>query len=500
MNEEYMNLANLPGRQGKQTWLLDKLERLSVWESRALTALTQRRPPNTAEDMVNRVLALQGCSVYLAPDGYESLGERELRRMGGSDPEELLPHADLYALGTRFEDQHPGLFVGNCFVAYPLEDAPVYRGRDSPLPGDDGWSVRLKLASPAVPEGVWLRLPDYRDLDADCASDGESALAKDALRVQSLNECTLLDAECVLPEAGDIKEQYDSIEDLVFDGNSLGIILDERGQGTEYWIERFAAALEYENCRKLRLALDISQNLHCYDWVSCEMLEEFALDHLRSCGVSEELIQSGSIDLTSYAEDLLENSGYMLTGDESAYVTRNAQTFSYSYSMEAETPAAPKNDPAQEENILPEDILSASPPLADLAANLSPEETLSVNAALRESLSGRGPDGLRQLEAAMDFEDCASLGEAVEIAAHLDCYKFMGISICDEAARQELLNKGLDDWVIEQCFNLSAYAAISHGFDDLYTSEDTGLYVHKSDLSFQLAYWREKTGPIGPSM
>ena len=44
--------------------------------------------------------------------------------------------------------------------------------------------------------------------------------------------------------------------------------------------------------------------------------------------------------MKSYAEDLLETSGYMLTGDESAYVTRNTRTFSYNYSMDAEVAAA----------------------------------------------------------------------------------------------------------------------------------------------------------------
>ena len=193
MNEEYMNLASLPGRQGEQTWLWNRLERLSVWEGKALAALTQHRPPNTAEEMVNHVLALQSCAVYLAPGGYEDLGKREVCRMAGKDPDELLPHVDLHALGMRFEDLHPGLFVENCFVAYPSEKTPIYRGRDSPLPEDEDWSVKLKLASASAPEGVWLRLPDYQGLDADCASDGETALAKDALRVQSLDECTLLE-------------------------------------------------------------------------------------------------------------------------------------------------------------------------------------------------------------------------------------------------------------------------------------------------------------------
>ena len=417
--------------------------------------------------------------------------------MGGSDPEELLPHTNLYALGTRFEDQHPGLFVGGCFVAYPTEETPVYHGRDSPLPEDEGWSVKLKLASPAAPEGVWLRLPDHQSIEQEDGSDGEIAVAKVALGVQSLNECTLLETECVLPEAGDIAQQYESIEDLVFDGNNLGFILDERGQGAEHWIERFAAALEYENCRKLRLALDISQNLNCYEWVSCDKLESFAVDHLRSRGVSEDLIQSGSINLTSYAEDLLETSGYMLTADESAYTIRNDRTFSYNYSTEAE--ATLRSTPAQEESVLPEDILSASPPLAALAANLSPEETFSVNAALRESLARRGPDGLRQLLTAMEFEECDTLHDAVEIAAHLDCYGFVDIDGFREAVRAELLSKGVDERAL-CCFDYETYAALTHDFGFIHTSQGNRMYLCKTDQTFQLPKWQEKTGLTGPSM
>lgn len=346
MNREYTYLASLPGTQGEQSWLRDRLEALSVWESAALAALNQRRPPNTAEEMVNRLLSLQDCVVCLAPDGYESLGERTLRRMAGEDPDELLPHVDLCALGMEYENEHPGCFAGTCYVSCPPDpQTPPYQGKHSLLPQDTGWSVKLKLASPTVPEGVWLRLPDYQIFGAGDGSDGETAVAKDVLQVKSLNECTLLEARCILPEAGNIQEQYNSIEDLVFDGNNLGFILDERGQGAAHWLEQFAAALEYEGCHTLRFALDISQNLNCYEWVPCDGLEDFAIRHLRSRGVSEELIRSGHIRLESYAEDLLENSGYMLTADESAYITRNSRAFSYSYSMEPETPAAHESMP-----------------------------------------------------------------------------------------------------------------------------------------------------------
>lgn len=491
VNREYTYLASLPGTQEEQTWLRDRLETLSVWESTALAALTQCPPPSAAEEMVNHVLALQGCSIYFAPGDYEDLGKQALRRMGGKDPDELLPHVDLHALGMRFEDLHPGLFVENWFVAYPSGKTPVYRGRDSPLPEDDGWSVKLKLASPAAPEGVWLRLPDYPSTEPGDASVGEIALAKDALQVQSLDECTLLEAKCILPEAGNLQEQYDSIEALVFDGNNLGFILDERGQGAENWLDRFAAALEYEGCHTLRFALDISQNLDCYEWVPCDGLEDFAARHLRSCGVSEDLIRSGCINLEGYAEDLLETSGYMLTSDESAYVTRNLRKFEFGFCAAEETATARY------------DFLKSTPDsiplLVRLSDKISPEEVSAAKTAIREALAERGPNGLRQLQAAMEFEECDGLKEAVEIAVHLDSYGFVDIRSFRETTKEELLSKGVDEKAL-RCFDYETYAALTHDFAFIHTSSAAGMYLCKTDPSFQLPKWQEQTGMQGSAM
>ncbi len=156
------------------------------------------------------------------------------------------------------------------------------------------------------------------------------------LKADSLDDCTLLEVQCSLPEVGDLTAQYSSTSELVRDGNNLGHVMDEQGQGEPHWLEKFAAALEYEDCRTLKFALDISQNMHCYEWVSGEELADFAANHLRSCGVPEELIQSGTINFDDYAEDLLETSGYMLTGGESGYITRNSREFIREYTAEPE--------------------------------------------------------------------------------------------------------------------------------------------------------------------
>ena len=184
--------------------------------------------------------------------------------------------------------------------------------------------MKVKLASSAVPEGVWLRLPDY---SAMTDRPDEVALALDELKTRSLENCMLLDVRCSLPELGNLMEQYDSALELVNDGSDLGYVLDEQGQGMPHFMERFAAALEFEHCRDLRLALDISQNLHCYEWVPRDGLKDFGRRKLLEAGVSEELLDSGCIDLEGYGADLLEEAGYVLTADESAYITRNNLEF-----------------------------------------------------------------------------------------------------------------------------------------------------------------------------
>ena len=212
MRNDFRYMAELPGTPAEQAWVRERLEALSEWEGIVLAASVSRRLPASAEDAVNHLLSLCEGSVYLSEDNYKRLGERQLYATEKNLPDDVLEYIDLCAMGMRFAGDHPGYFVENHYVVCPPEDVmTAYQGRDSPLPEDGGWSLKLKLASAAAPEGVWLRLPDYQGLEPEGISDGEIAAAKDALRVQSLDACTLLEARCVLPEAGAVQDQYDSV-------------------------------------------------------------------------------------------------------------------------------------------------------------------------------------------------------------------------------------------------------------------------------------------------
>ena len=338
-------LMSLPLMEQEQRWIMERLDTLSVKEQYQLSAAILRTgkleelagktgwelqtailhmDPKVAVDAVNCLLSLEDYQVCFPAGSYAQLGSFYLQHEARL-PERAMYYADLEALGRRYEDRHPGLFVGNCYVEYPEHpSAPRYTGQGL-IPEDDGWSMKVKLASSAVPEGVWLRLPDH-SLVNDGKPD-EVDIALHELRVNSLEDCVLMDARCALPEAGNVMEQYADAQELVRDGSDLGCALEEQGQGMPNFMERYAAALEFEHCHDLRLALDISQNLHCYEWVPCAGLWDFSRQKLLEAGVSEELLDTGCVDLEGYGADLLEEAGYVLTADESAYIARNNLEF-----------------------------------------------------------------------------------------------------------------------------------------------------------------------------
>lgn len=337
---DFAFLTQLPGTKQEQDWLKERLETLSVREGVILSAAAMRNPPEDMAQAINCLQSLDGYEVRIGAGSYEALGQAYLCDKTNV-PEDALLFADLEQMGQYYEDQHPGLFVGNCYVEYPPTDSqPVYRGQGSLLPCDHGWSVKLKVAPPAVPEGVWLRLPGPF-LEAP-EGTVEEALALQELKVQCWDECALLDARCVLPEAGDLVAQYaGDVGDLIYDGIELGFVLAQKGQGMPCFTEKYAAALALEGCQTLKLALDISQNLRCYNWAPRASLEDSGRQKLMNLGISEELIRASGIDLAGYKAHLLEQEGYTPTADGWGYVRRSSEEFHYQFS----TPAQPQEEP-----------------------------------------------------------------------------------------------------------------------------------------------------------
>ena len=198
-------LLQLPGRPEEQDWLRERLEVLTAREGIALDAAIQRHPAQDSTEVVSLLASLDEYEVLGGIQSYEDLGlyyleETNARLLA------LRDYIDLDKLGRQYEAQHPGRFAGGCYVVYPRKGVTgFYDGVNLPGP-DYSWSLRLKLASSAVPEGVWLALPDYNDIMD--VRPGEIRLALDALGVQTIRECTLLEARCSLPGITGLEDAY----------------------------------------------------------------------------------------------------------------------------------------------------------------------------------------------------------------------------------------------------------------------------------------------------
>ena len=207
------------------------------------------------------------------------------------------------------------------------EPRQIYDGTNLDRLPDMDWSLRLKLASPAAPEGVWVCLPDNAIEDDD--RPDELGLALRELRVQTVQECRLLDVRWSLPELSIGLDEYRDLADLIYDGNDLGFVLQEQGQGERHFLEKFRAVLECEHCHALKFALDIAENLNCYDYCPASETEQFGKEALQKQGgaVFRDSVLQGGIDLKAYGAARLEQQGYLLNTAGTGYIRRLGQAF-----------------------------------------------------------------------------------------------------------------------------------------------------------------------------
>ena len=318
MNSDFSGLLSLPHTDAERKWLREKLETLSPKESAVLTALLSWKEPKTAADAVNLLLNVSRCDVYFPVSGYADLGERYLKEEGVTLPEGAEEFTDMEALGRICERKFPGQFVGDCYVLHPGQSLWEPYSAQTPESLSYGWNIRIKLASESCPEGVWIHLPDYNFVEDELT--GEIGIALRRLGAEDIGECRILDAQCNVPGVGDIPAQYDSIEALIYDANNMGFLLEEHFQGAPDFQEKFAAALEYENCATLADAAGIGDDASSYEVVKVENLRSFAEKRLEENGVPPEM--HGAVNLDEFGVRLLLDSGFRKSRDGTLFVGR----------------------------------------------------------------------------------------------------------------------------------------------------------------------------------
>lgn len=181
-----------------------------------------------------------------------------------------------------------------------------------------------------VPEGVWVNFP-IQKINDDMPHEFETAM--DALKVPNWNRTIVLETRCRFPNLQNLGDQYESVEQLISDANNFSYICEEAGQGAYCFEEHLRAAMELESCTELAHAMDISQNLHCYDFLpSEEHWGKFGRFIARKSGIiKESSTLSPYFDYAAYAATEIERLN--LTPCAHGYIHRNEQDFCYEYSQ-----------------------------------------------------------------------------------------------------------------------------------------------------------------------
>ena len=321
----------LPGTPEEKAFLHARFTEMSVRESCLVEGASQFQSIETAADMINLSEQLDCFAFYYGATDDDELGRYFAEYRDKVSPDQM-QFLNLEQWGRDLRERHGGVFVSGGFVEQISPCSQIYNGENLGGMTGGSWSVRLKLASKYCPEGVWVKLPDY---EISTGEPDELAVTLDEavpLRLNKLDLAVLLEAKCCLDNITDLKGQYESLEQLIRDSNNLGYVLDEQGQGMPCFEERFRAAMALEGCTRLDHALDISQNLGCYDFIPEPTKWEQYGRHLAR---QDRIINPDNpaamyFDYTAYCKAEIERLG--LQPCAQGYIARNDREFIYEFS------------------------------------------------------------------------------------------------------------------------------------------------------------------------
>lgn len=384
-------------------------------------------------------------------------------------PDELFDLLDFERLGREMRQGEGGVFVEDGYVLQHRKPVEAYRTLDLTLKAPD-YTILLETAKgffddPSYDSDrtVRLKLPAApEDLDSTL----------DKLGAWDWREVGWRCLDCKAPSLTDI---ITGCEEDIHTVNSFARTLAdmEPEQLTTY-----KALLEAADCKNLDQAIQLADRLDDYIFTpQCSSPVDVAMGELSVILAQRDAEQiTPYLNLHQYGQALIQRDGGALTGY--GFISRkDGQDILYIPTERTVTRAGPAVQPDRAS--AQPDILNAFPYLERLAADADAETAAYARRSISDALDGRGAEGPRQLQAAMEYEDCANLSEAAEIAGRLDSYEFIPVDHFRADAKQELLAMGLDRRVVECCFDFESYAAILNDFEDLYTSRGTGLYVHR---------------------
>lgn len=320
----------------ERDWVNSRAGQMSEREKILFNGAMLLTHPQTAAEVIDLALQLGKFEALYPAGNRRALGLFVAKYL--QDEYGEFAHLPKRDVGAIYQKGHSGVFVTDscggqgAYVTqeYPIQ--PLYDGTNLAELTRDDYAVRIRLSSPDCPDGVWVRMPDNMEINGGYPD--ELAIALDSIDAVSLEECTVQEISCNLPGLESLLSQYEDTEKLFRDCTNMGYILEERWQGQAHAMDHFLAALELEGCDRLDWAIDISQNLHCYDFLppGASAVTEYGRQHAEQ----NRLATPEGFGFEDYGRQELARDGMQAT--EHGYIRRNDQSFFYEHGQPPQVP------------------------------------------------------------------------------------------------------------------------------------------------------------------
>jgi hypothetical protein len=258
--------------------------------------------------------------------GYEALGRQFAAQELTDVPPHLMELINYEQLGRLKHDDGMSVFVREHLVRDTGQSRREFNPDHDPL----ACPLKMRLCSSSNPDGVWVKFPLWFDVDEhldtpELSSEMQVALA--ALRVSTLDECRAAECVCEYPSLNRCLETHakNSLNNIVDLAQIFGYAWSELEQTGNEPYQVFAAAMEYEDCSNLGMAIDITQNLRCYDFAPDT--ESYANNYLKKKGVDD--IIASCFDLKAIGDTLIVSNSAKQT--QSGVISRNGTEFIQDY-------------------------------------------------------------------------------------------------------------------------------------------------------------------------
>lgn len=295
-------------------FLASRLAEMEDWQRTAFKGLVQmEKEPPTMRTLINITYNMEDVQCIHVKNDAE-LGEFYLdngfvdavNEIPDEYREEILEFINPEKVGHIQREAESGVYVDGHYVVKDFEGLKqVYDGvhlPEQPTKSDYVFSLLLENGMEELKnnKGQWLAFP---------ASPEEVNEALLYLKVTSLDECIIARSESIVPR---MDKNFSFSEDI----EKISVLADHiRELESQGALSKYKAVLEFADCSDIDHALDLTQNLDCYDFYpelsSSEDYGRQAL--LKASGLKPNDIAFKYLEFSHYGYAMMKENGVSTT-------------------------------------------------------------------------------------------------------------------------------------------------------------------------------------------